>query len=182
MSELPSSLSAQIVAEAKAARRSQKTYTCSVVSAYTTGNYITLSKKKRLEVNSFDLGPLIDSVGLDLGVDRLCQRSSDVGTVWGIWAFVDPVHERDSRSIAISGALRITCTSRLGRRCVEQLYCSDAARSRSASNRREDAILPNSSNGGHLRMHTQVVPVEARCSGRIIFNRRVLLSPINQIR
>ena len=62
MSELPSSMSARIVAEAKAARRSQKTYTCSVISAYTTGNYITLSKKKRLEVNSFDLGSLIDSI------------------------------------------------------------------------------------------------------------------------
>ena len=62
MSELPSSMSAQIVAEAKVARRSQKTYTCSVVSGYTTGNYITLSKKKHLEVISFDLGSLIDSI------------------------------------------------------------------------------------------------------------------------
>ena len=48
--------------EARAARRSQKTYTCSVVSADTTVNYITLSKKKSLEVSSFDLCPLLDSV------------------------------------------------------------------------------------------------------------------------
>ena len=58
-------MSAQIVAEAKVARRSQKTYTCSVVSAYTTGNYITLSKKKHLEVISFDLDS-IEGLGWSL--------------------------------------------------------------------------------------------------------------------
>lgn len=62
MSELPSSMTAQFVAEAKLARKSQKTFTCSVISAYTTGNFVSFTKKKRLEVNSFDLGPLIDSV------------------------------------------------------------------------------------------------------------------------
>ena len=62
MTVLPADIARPIIAEAGQARQRQSTFTCSVATAHTDGNAWTARKKKRLQVESYDLGPLIDAI------------------------------------------------------------------------------------------------------------------------
>ncbi|MCQ9386416.1 hypothetical protein [Brevibacterium moorei] len=62
MTMLPAELTKPIIKEAASARKAQSTYTCSVVVERTTGSSLSLRKSKKLQVETWDIGPIIDGI------------------------------------------------------------------------------------------------------------------------